>query len=92
MAVDSGGLPIHFKIRGGEVHDNVIAEELIVTLPTADYIIADKEYDSEATRNAIKKLAPLLLFQGRRIQKLAMMKWTATYTNIVIELKMSLLN
>ncbi len=55
MAVDSGGLPIHFKITGGEVHDNVVAEELIVALPTADYIIADKGYDSEATRNAIKK-------------------------------------
>lgn len=36
MVVDSGGLPLHFKITGGEVYDNVVAKELIVALPKSD--------------------------------------------------------
>ena len=53
MAVDSYGLPIHFKITGGEVHDSKMAPELIVDLPAADFVIADKGYDCESTRDLI---------------------------------------
>jgi IS5 family transposase len=53
MAVDSYGLPIHFRITGGEVHDCKEAPKLIAELPSADYIIADRGYDSEDVRTQI---------------------------------------
>ena len=54
MAVDSGGLPIEFTLSGGEVHDSKAAPELLDKLPSADYIIADRGYDSEQLREQIK--------------------------------------
>ena len=42
MAVDSCGLPIHFLVTGGEVHDCKEAPKLVAELPKADYIVADK--------------------------------------------------
>lgn len=70
MVVDSGGLPIHFKITGGEVHDNVVAEELIVALPKADYVIADKGYDSEATRDVIKNTGAIPVIPRKKNSKI----------------------
>lgn len=55
MAVDACGLPIDFEITGGEVHDCKIAPEFIGRIPAADYIIADKGYDSEELRELIRK-------------------------------------
>ena len=55
MAVDSYGLPIHFLVTGGEVHDIKEAPKLVAELPQADYIIADKGYDSEDLRIQIKE-------------------------------------
>ncbi len=54
LAVDSYGLPIYFDITGGEVHDSKAAKSLIDNLPYADYIVADKGYDSEAIREQIR--------------------------------------
>jgi len=54
LAVDSYGLPIEFDITGGEVHDSKAAPGLIDKLPTSDYIIADRGYDSEAIREQIR--------------------------------------
>ncbi|MCP4988628.1 MAG: IS5 family transposase [Colwellia sp.] len=55
LAVDSYGLPIEFIITGGEVHDSKAANELIDLLPQADFIIADKGYDSEAIRDKVRE-------------------------------------
>jgi len=55
MAVDAYGLPIEFDITGGEVHDCKAAPELIEKLPTAEFTIADKGYDSEELRELIRK-------------------------------------
>ena len=55
MAVDAHGLPIDFDITGGEVHDCKVAPEFIEKLPKADFTIADKGYDSEEVREAIRK-------------------------------------
>ncbi len=62
MAVDSYGLPIEFYITGGQVHDSKAAPTLIDMLPRADYIIADRGYDSEALREQIrdKKAIPVI--------------------------------
>jgi len=54
MAVDAHGLPIDFEITGGEVHDCKVAPEFIAKLPSADYMIADKGYDSEELRDLIR--------------------------------------
>lgn len=54
MAVDACGLPIHFSVTGGEIHDSKEAPELVAKLPVADYVIADKGYDSEPLRIQIR--------------------------------------
>jgi len=54
MAVDSCGLPIHFSVTGGEVHDCKEAPKLVAELPKGSFIIADKGYDSEQLRVQIK--------------------------------------
>jgi transposase len=62
LAVDSYGLPIEFYITGGEVHDSKAAPTLIDMLPSSDYIIADRGYDSGALRDQIrdKKAIPVI--------------------------------
>lgn len=55
MAVDACGLPIHFSVTGGEVHDCKEAPELVANLPLADYMVADKGYDSELLRIDIRE-------------------------------------
>ena len=54
LATDANGLPIDFKITGGQVHDSQVAEQLIETVEAADYLIADKGYDAETIRILIK--------------------------------------
>lgn len=54
LAVDSFGLPIVFKITGGEIHDCTAAPELIEELPPAEAMVGDKGYDSERIRELIK--------------------------------------
>ena len=54
MAVDAFGLPVEFLLTGGEVHDAKEAPNLIQILPDADFIIADKGYDSEEIREQIR--------------------------------------
>ena len=55
LAVDSYGLPIEFTITGGQLHDSKAAKPLIDMLPYANYIIADKGYDSEVIREQIRE-------------------------------------
>lgn len=57
MVVDAYGFPIEFDLTGGEVHDCKAAPELIEKLPTSDYTVADKGYDSEEVRELIRKKA-----------------------------------
>lgn len=62
LAVDAYGLPIDFEITGGEVHDCKVALEFFAKLPDADYMIADKGYDSEELREIVraKKSVPII--------------------------------
>jgi len=50
MAVDSGFFQSTRSITGGEVHDCKGALNLVAELPKADYVIADRGYDSEDLR------------------------------------------
>lgn len=54
LAVDSGGLPVHFELSGGQTHDVVHAESLISSSPKAEIVIADKGYDSDKLRDFIE--------------------------------------
>jgi transposase len=82
MAVDAYGLPIDFEITGGEVHDCKIAPEFFEKLPYADYMIADKGYDSEELRNLIRTKSSVPVIPKKVIQRLAMMIWIGVCTNI----------
>ncbi|MCX6131890.1 MAG: IS5 family transposase [Proteobacteria bacterium] len=53
MAVDSFGLPIHFEITGGQVHDCKIAPQLVTELIDVEFIVGDKGYDRESLRTQI---------------------------------------
>lgn len=54
LATNANGLPIDFKITGGEVHDSQVAKQLIDSLEAADCLIADKGYDAENIRIFVK--------------------------------------
>ena len=54
MAVDAFGLPIHFEITGGQVHDCKTAPQLVLELKEVEFIVGDKGYDSEVLRAQIE--------------------------------------
>ena len=55
MVVESFGLPLYFKVTGGEVHDSKIAKELFDDCNQPNYWVADRGYDKEALREYIKE-------------------------------------
>jgi transposase len=55
MVVDSHGNPIDFEITEGQIHDIMMATELIERTPESDYTIADKGYDGEYFRWVIEE-------------------------------------
>ena len=42
MVVDACGLPLQFELTGGEVHDVKVAPTLLLEVPAANYMIADR--------------------------------------------------
>ena len=62
LAVDANGYPIDFEITGGEVHDSQIAPKLIDLIESADYLVADKGYDSECIREMARnqQMTPII--------------------------------
>ena len=55
LVVDANGYPIDFEITRGEVHDSQIAPQLIKLIETAEYLVADKGYDSQEIREYAKQ-------------------------------------
>ena len=55
LCCDANGYPLDFKVTGGEVHDSQVASELIELVGSAEYLIADKGYDSDAIQNKASK-------------------------------------
>ena len=66
LAVDSYGLPIKFKITGGQVHDSVVAPALIAELPQAQAIVGDKGYDSSRIREQVEAQGSTSVIPRRR--------------------------
>lgn len=54
LAIDSYGLPVHYELSGGQVHDMACAKQLLDGSPPAESVIADKGYDSGAIREHIE--------------------------------------
>lgn len=55
MVVDSHGNPIDFEVTEGQVHDIIMATELIERTPESLYTIADKGYDAKYFRWVIEE-------------------------------------
>lgn len=53
--VDGFGNPVDFILTGGQVHDSICASALLAK-KEADFVIADKAYDSDAILGMIKKM------------------------------------
>lgn len=66
LAVDAHGLPIEFEITGGQINDCTQAATLIAKLPTAQTIVADKGYDSEAIREQIEEQGATAVIPRKR--------------------------
>ena len=69
MAVDAFGLPIEFLLTGGQVHDAKEAPNLIAKLPKADFIIADRGYDSEEIREQIRQKSSIPIIPRKKNSK-----------------------
>ena len=54
LVVDAYGLPIAFRLTGGNVNDSSEAPELIAQRPAGEALVADKGYDSERIRELIE--------------------------------------
>ncbi|PIE39997.1 MAG: IS5/IS1182 family transposase, partial [Gammaproteobacteria bacterium] len=54
LVVDGFGLPVHFEITGGQVHDSSAADSVLDNSPLFGSIIADKGYDKEMLREKIR--------------------------------------
>lgn len=54
LAVDNGGLPVHFELSGGQVGDVSHGELLVRSSPEAEVVVADKGYDSQSLRELFK--------------------------------------
>jgi transposase len=70
LAVDSYGLPVHFELSGGQVHDIVYAEKLINESPKSCYVVADKGYDSERFREQIREEDSIPVIPRRKNSKI----------------------
>jgi len=69
LAVDSDGLPVHFELSGGQVHDNIYAEKLIDESPLSNYVIADKGYDRGKFRTQIQERGVIPVIPRRKKEK-----------------------
>jgi transposase len=51
--VDAQGLPITLKLTEGQAHDGRAAQDMLETLGPGDILLADRAYDSDATRQTV---------------------------------------
>src|SRR5436190_19614221 len=66
--VDGLGNPVDFILTGGEVHDNVCANALLDG-KKADFVIADKAYDSNKTLDKIAQMEAIAVIPPKSNKK-----------------------
>ena len=54
---DADGRPIRFIMTAGEVSDYTGAAALLESLPKAEWLLADRGYDADWFRDALKDMA-----------------------------------
>ena len=62
--VDGLGNPVDFILTGGEVHDSVCAQDLLAN-KNADFVLADKAYDSEEILETIDRMQAIAVIPPR---------------------------
>ncbi len=68
---DADGRPIRFFMTAGQVSDYTGAAALLSSLPTADWMLADRGYDADWFREALKDKGIRACIPGRKQRKRA---------------------
>lgn len=68
MLADSLGRPLRFILTAGQVHDVVAAPELLDGF-SAEAVLADKAYDSNAFRECVAQIGAEAVIPSRRNRK-----------------------
>ena len=63
---DALGRPIQFFMSAGQVSDYIGARALMSSLPTADWLIADRGYDADWFRDALRDKGIRACISGRK--------------------------
>lgn len=66
IVTESSGLPLDFTLTGGEVPDVKMAPQLLLNVPAAGYLIADRGYDSEKIRTLIRNNGSIPMIPRKR--------------------------
>jgi len=52
--VDAAGRPVRLKLTEGQAHDGRAADDMLGSIETGDILLADRSYDSDRLRDALK--------------------------------------
>lgn len=66
---DANGRPIRFFISAGQVSDYTGAAALLSGLPKAEWLLADRGYDADWFRDALKDKGIQVCIPGRKSRK-----------------------
>ena len=69
MVVDSYGLPLHFVVTEGQIHDSKEAESLFDACLKPKYWIADRGYDKEELREHIRNAGAIPIIPRKKNSK-----------------------
>lgn len=78
MKVDAFGLPLEYRITGGERHDITQAQSLL-GIDSCEWMIADRGYDCDAFRTVLKERGINPVIPGRRNRKTSIVFDTHIY-------------
>lgn len=83
--VDADGRPVALRLTGCQVHDSQEAEALLDAMPEGATLLADKGYESNATREAAaaKNAWANIPSRSNRKQRLAFSGWLYRQRNLV---------
>ncbi len=66
---DTLGRPVVLKVTAGTIPDITMAEDLLAEVDTCRHVLADKGYDCDALRTAIRNKGATPVIPGRRCRK-----------------------
>ncbi len=78
---DADGRPIRFFMTAGQVSDYTGAAALLGSLPAADWLLADRGYDADWFREALKDKGIKPCIPGRKSRGKASQATTSAATN-----------